>query len=143
MSIASRLPALAVTAVVVAGLGLMAWKFVGGDGSSARVDVKVPALSAMARKGEASYDENCAACHGANAGGSDQGPPLVHKIYNPGHHADAAFFIAAQRGVRGHHWPFGDMPAQPQVDQRQISDIIRFVRELQIANGITYKRHNM
>ena len=34
--------------------------------------------------------EQCATCHGADLKGSDkgsnQGPPLLHKIYEPSHH---------------------------------------------------------
>lgn len=31
------------------------------------------------------------------------GAPLIHHIYNPGHHADAALFATAKFGVRQHH----------------------------------------
>ena len=44
------------------------------------------------------------------ARGTQQGPPLVHKIYEPSHHADFAFQRAAAQGVRAHHWKFGNMP---------------------------------
>jgi cytochrome c len=143
MSVSDRLPSLAVAAVVLAGAGVMAWNFFGTSGSAAVVDVRVPALSAQATSGEAAFNENCVACHGDNASGSDQGPPLIHNIYNPGHHADAAFFMAASRGVRAHHWPYGSMPPQPQVSRNQMIDIVRYIRELQAANGITYKPHRM
>ncbi len=106
-------------------------------------DVKVPVLSDMAMRGKGAFEANCAACHGANAAGTEQGPPLVHKIYNPGHHGDAAFFIAAKRGVRQHHWPFGDMPPLPDVAENDVRAIVQYVRELQLANGITYQPHNM
>ncbi len=39
-------------------------------------------------------------------------------------------------GVRAHHWRFGPMPAQPQLTRQEIAAIIRYVRELQEANGI-------
>jgi Asp-tRNA(Asn)/Glu-tRNA(Gln) amidotransferase B subunit len=67
----------------------------------------------------------------------------VHNIYNPGHHADQSFLLAAKRGVRRHHWPYGDMPKQPQVTNRELAAIVKYVRELQVANGITYKPHRM
>ncbi len=99
--------------------------------------VTMPAsLSPMARLGQMSYTRNCAACHGPQGGGTRQGPPLIHRIYEPSHHADIAFVMAIQRGTRQHHWPFGDMPPQPQVSQDEIDAIIRFVREVQRANGI-------
>ncbi len=35
--------------------------------------------------------------------------------------------LAAKRGVTRHHWNFGNMPPQPQVNERQVEGII-FVR---------------
>lgn len=105
--------------------------------------IVVPDLSMRARIGEAAYDSVCAECHGANATGTDRGPPLVHPIYNPGHHADESFFRAARFGVRAHHWRFGDMPAQPDVDERKVAAIVVYVRELQRANGIVHQEHRM
>ncbi len=107
------------------------------------VKVRVPELSALAKRGKISFDKNCAQCHGANGSGTDKGPPFVHTTYNPGHHGDDAFYRAAKKGVQSHHWPFGNMPAQPQVSDRQLAGVIKYVRELQQANGIYYKAHRM
>lgn len=96
----------------------------------------VPELSARAKTGQKRFEENCIVCHGVNAGGTDQGPPLVHRIYEPNHHGDRAFYLAAQQGVRAHHWRFGDMPPITAVSQRDVKAIIAYVRELQRANGI-------
>ena len=63
-----------------------------------------------------------------NAAGGPAGPPLVHSIYRPA--------LAVRRGVRAHHWRFGDMPPQPAVREDEIGLIVRYVRELQRANGI-------
>lgn len=148
-----KLPAIAVVVVLVAGVGVIGAKmFGGGSGagpSNAQaaaypVAVDMPSqLSPAAARGQMSFATNCASCHGANGSGSDAGPPLVHDIYNPGHHADEAFFRAAKNGVQRHHWSFGDMPPQPQVTDRQIADIVTFMREVQKANGITYRPHQM
>jgi len=101
------------------------------------VSVTVPALSETAEAGKAVYDAKCAECHGDNAAGRDgMAPPLVHKIYEPGHHGDAAFYLAARNGVRAHHWPFGDMPPVEGIEDAQIERIVTYVRELQRANGI-------
>ena len=121
-------------AVLVFAAGF--WWFGSSPSGGALVDVTMPELSRTAQAGQKAFAENCAACHGEAAGGTDQGPPLVHRIYRPGHHADAAFQLAAQRGVPQHHWNFGNMPPQPQVGERAILQIIEFVRELQVANGI-------
>ena len=67
------------------------------------------------------------------------GPPLVHNIYNSGHHADASFHFAVRAGARQHHWRFGDMPPQEQVTDDEVPAIIAYVRELQQANGIPYR----
>lgn len=102
----------------------------------------MPALSAEAQEGERYFNAVCAACHGQNGLGTTQGPPLVHDIYNPGHHADMAFLMAAQNGVRAHHWRFGNMPPQ-QVTRGEVARIVTYIRELQQANGITYRPHSM
>lgn len=102
------------------------------------VSITVPeTLSSDAMMGRRAFDTTCADCHGANATGKmGFGPPLVHKIYEPSHHADMAFVMAVQNGVRSHHWPFGDMPAQSALTPADVGAIIAYVRELQRANGI-------
>ena len=102
-----------------------------------------PLASTAALAGQEIFAGNCASCHGPNGTGSGDGPPLIHDIYNPGHHADAAFHRAVRIGTPQHHWPFGDMPAQPHVSQEQVVAIVKFVRELQESNGIHYREHNM
>ena len=96
----------------------------------------VPQLSSAAQMGQIAFDENCAACHGGKAAGSENGPPLIHKIYEPSHHADFAFQSAAKNGVRAHHWRFGDMQPVPGVSDKKIEWIVKYVREMQRANGI-------
>ncbi len=82
------------------------------------------------------FQQNCAVCHGERAAGSDAGPPLVHPIYEPGHHPDFAFHAAVQRGVVSHHWVFGDMPPIPNLDEGQVDQVICYVRSLQRESGI-------
>ena len=98
--------------------------------------VVVPALSDKARSGEQVFNANCALCHGPNASGTGLGPPLVHKIYEPGHHQDFSFQSAVRNGVPAHHWQFGNMPPVPTVTDEDIPKIICYIRELQRANGI-------
>lgn len=132
-----------VIGVLVLGLGLFAWRHLGAPDDERRSrEILVPQqLSAAASLGKKSFDENCAQCHGVNATGTEQGPPLIHEYYNPGHHADGAFYNAIMSGVRQHHWRFGNMPPQPQVTEQQTRMIIAYVREMQDANGITYRPH--
>jgi mono/diheme cytochrome c family protein len=87
-------------------------------------------------EGERLFDQNCARCHGPRATGTDQGPPFVHIIYEPNHHSDAAFQMAALNGVRAHHWQFGDMAPVPGVTAGQVSEITAYVRWLQRQAGI-------
>lgn len=82
------------------------------------------------------FAANCAACHGAQAGGSDAGPPLVHRLYVPGHHSDAAFQSAVKNGVFAHHWDFGDMPAVAGVSEEDVAAIVGYVRGLQREAGL-------
>ncbi|MBZ0127656.1 MAG: cytochrome c [Rhodobacteraceae bacterium] len=101
------------------------------------VEVIVPELTGLAAIGETAFNAKCAECHGQNAAGNDQaGPPLVHKIYEPGHHGDAAFLMAAQNGVQSHHWRFGNMAPVEGVTPGDVKAIIAYVRTLQRANGI-------
>lgn len=100
-------------------------------------DIKIPELTAGQSLGKRRFDENCAACHGENAGGREGvAPPLVHKIYEPNHHGDISFQMAAKNGVRAHHWPFGDMPPVPNVSEGDVENIIAYIRALQRENGI-------
>lgn len=142
---------LAFAALIVAG---GAWALLGGsrDGGKAgraaaaipgagpvaeMVAVRLPVLAADALTGQKVFAARCAACHGANAGGIDgAGPPLIHAYYRPGHHGDPAFVLAAQNGVRSHHWRFGDMPPVEDVTRAEIDAAIAFVRAVQRENGI-------
>ncbi|HEY9081447.1 cytochrome c [Magnetovibrio sp.] len=144
MSMVNHLPKFIVVLVLLASGGVIASKITSRSASSATlVDVQVPLLSSKAKVGQESFEAICAQCHGKNASGSEQGPPLIHDIYNPGHHSDQTFQLAAVRGVKRHHWNFGDMPPQPQVSAKKMASIIIYVRELQQANGIVYREHRM
>jgi len=94
-------------------------------------------LSESARIGQRAYDTSCMTCHGPNAVGQNGvAPPLVHKIYEPGHHADESFQRAVALGVRSHHWGFGDMAPVDGLTRGDVKMIIAYVRELQRTNGI-------
>ena len=102
-----------------------------------------PMAWADTQTGKTLFDKNCAQCHGPEGKGSKKGPPLIHPYYNPGHHSDTAFFMAVRKGVKRHHWNFGDMPAQPKVNDNEIAQIIHYVRQIQEAHGIVYQEHRM
>ena len=93
---------------------------------------KTPGLS----EGQALFAKNCAGCHGRGGKGTDQGPPFIHKIYEPNHHGDASFYRAAEKGVRAHHWKFGDMPPVKDVSRSELTKIISYIRHIQGKAGI-------
>ncbi|OUR75223.1 hypothetical protein A9Q83_17445 [Alphaproteobacteria bacterium 46_93_T64] len=86
--------------------------------------------------GRTLYNNNCAVCHGPNAVGTENGPPFLHKVYEPNHHGDIAFELAAKNGVRAHHWQFGNMPPIGNVTEAEVTEITRYIRKLQRASGI-------
>ena len=87
-------------------------------------------------QGKILFEQNCSVCHGPAGDGTAQGPPLVHIIYEPNHHADAAFILAARNGVRAHHWRFGDMAPLPGVTDAMVQEIVGYIRWLQRQVGI-------
>lgn len=134
-----------IVVVLLGGVGAAGWQYFGGNdsGGAQALTVQVPTLSSQAAVGAVAFDANCLACHGKNASGTDLGPPLVHDIYNPGHHGDESFWRAVRQGVQQHHWRFGHMAPLPQVSDSQLTAIVRYVRELQQANGIVSRPHQM
>jgi mono/diheme cytochrome c family protein len=143
MSNGSNFAKYAVVSVLAGGLGIRAWQAFRPEPPGEVRGAAIADLSARAAEGKAAFEAVCAACHGANAAGTDKGPPLVHDIYHPGHHPDEAFFRAAKLGSRQHHWRFGDMLPQPQVSDDQMAAIVEYVRQLQAVNGIAARPHTM
>lgn len=126
--------------VVVFGVGTyIIWpeKPKEGGRGPAMVQVQEPELTAIQQEGKQAFDANCAKCHGANAAGqAGVAPPLIHKIYEPSHHGDAAIARAAKLGAQQHHWPFGNMPPVAGITDAEIAAIITYIRAVQRANGI-------
>ncbi len=109
------------------------------DTTSLRGPATVPQVASMPveyAKGEALFNTKCAPCHGPGAQGTNQGPPLVSKIYEPNHHGDFSFHRAVQQGVQSHHWNFGNMPRIEGVSEQDVNEIVAYVRWLQHQAGI-------
>jgi cytochrome c553 len=82
------------------------------------------------------YIRNCASCHGDDLRGSNMGPPLLHRIYEPSHHSDLAFQLAVKNGARAHDWQFGDMKPVPDLMPDDVAHITAYVRAEQRKAGI-------
>lgn len=87
-------------------------------------------------RGQELFNANCAKCHGEGGRGTDKGPSFLHRVYHPGHHGDESFRLAVQRGVIAHHWRFGNMPRIEGLTERDVNEIIAYVRWLQRQAGI-------
>lgn len=121
---------------IIALTAYFAWSlFTGPSNANEDTAVVIPEFSEIAQSGQIAFEKSCAACHGVNALGTDKGPTLLHAFYKAGHHGDASFENAAKRGVRQHHWRFGDMPPVAGITDAEILSITKYVRELQAANG--------
>ncbi|MGH7231326.1 MAG: c-type cytochrome [Nitrospiraceae bacterium] len=118
------------------GLALSGLALILTSGMEAPAKQDSPRTPPDVQQGEAKFNAQCARCHGERATGTAQGPPLVHKIYEPNHHGDFAFQRAAANGVRAHHWKFGDMPKIEGVTPSDVEQIIAYVRWLQRQAGI-------
>ena len=141
-----------VSAVTLLALGLVlmvALLFFAGCGSESAAPVRAPSAAGVeqppaavldvaetARQGEDLFNDNCSACHGAGAVGTSLGPPLIHRVYHPGHHPDFSFRNAVAQGVPQHHWPFGDMAPVPSVEEQEVEKIICYIRQTQRAEGL-------
>jgi mono/diheme cytochrome c family protein len=136
--------ALIITALVGLGAGWVLWPAPSDPVADLQAGAPLVAVSLPSsftdqeQMGQTAFATNCAACHGENGSGrSEMGPPLIHKIYEPSHHADISFERAVQYGVQSHHWNFGNMAAVEGLTQADIANIIAYIRAVQRANGIT------
>ncbi len=122
--------------LVLAILGAACGGSGGGSGGDVQNLPPPPPTPAEYAAGDSLFSQHCIECHGESARGTDQGPPLVHKVYEPSHHADFAFLRAVQFGVAAHHWRFGNMAPVPGVTRQQVTEIVGYVRWLQREAGI-------
>jgi mono/diheme cytochrome c family protein len=128
------------TSLMTSRLQIGVWLIVLGllvacDSSQPQKAVGGGPVPAEFQVGETKFNSSCAACHGKEAAGTDHGPPLVHKIYEP-NHGDPAFQRAVANGVRAHHWEFGNMPKIEGVTPEDVDQIVKYVRWLQRQAGI-------
>ena len=94
------------------------------------------ALSAAAVAGRKVFNARCAFCHGRGARGGSQGPPLVHDAYAASRFGDDAIVAAVRKGVVAKRWQFGNMPVIDAITDGDLSAVIRYIREIQIAHDV-------
>jgi len=87
-------------------------------------------------KGKRLFEENCAKCHGTDLKGTDKGPPLLHRFYEPNHHSDVAIQLAVKNGTRQHHWRLGDMPPVAGLTREDVGHITAYIRRQQKTAGV-------
>ncbi len=122
----------ALVCLAVASLAAVFVACSGGESGEASSGNGDPAF----RQGESLFTSHCSVCHGPIGDGTQTGPPLVHAIYNPNHHPDFAFQNAVNNGVPQHHWVFGDMAPRPGLSEGDVNNIICYIRQLQVNEGI-------
>lgn len=135
----SRVPWFVAAGLVVAAAVAVA-VFVGGgngDDSGGPSAAAAPPVDERSERGREPFEATCAVCHGRDLKGSSAGPPLLDRVYEPGHHPDESFRRAVKQGVQAHHWSFGNMPAQPTISDDEVERIIAFVRAQQRRVGIS------
>lgn len=103
---------------------------------SMQIPKPTPGLMPNPAVGKKLFAERCAQCHGADLRGTMTGPPLLHRIYIPSHHADVAFQLAVRNGSRQHHWNFGDMQPVPGLTPDNVAHVTAYVRNEQRKVGI-------
>ncbi len=131
--------------VVAAAIAIVLAVVQGGDPSPSAAPIdpmtgisefNIPVQDAtLVAEGAALYAASCSSCHGTDLRGTALGPPQLSVIYNPVHHPDKAFVVAALEGVQAHHWNFGDMPPIPGLTRADLERIIAFIRETQRTEG--------
>lgn len=95
-----------------------------------------PGLMPNPNVGKPLYATHCASCHGVDLNGTEVGPPMLHRVYEPSHHSDAAFQMAVAQGVRAHHWQFGDMEPVEGLTPDDVAHITAYIRMHQRRAGI-------
>lgn len=103
-----------------------------GPDAGTGIAIQDPALVAA---GDPLYQATCASCHGSDLRGTDIGPSHLSVVYEPNHHGDIAFVLAARNGVQQHHWRFGDMAPVPGLSDADLEAIVAYVRENQRTFG--------
>jgi len=127
--------------VALSSCGKVSGKFneesvAGGSSESAKVTINMSAEHIAA--GKETYVETCGPCHGA--GGKGDGPAAVAFNPKPRDHTNGAYmdklsnlhiYTVIKQG--GAQFGYPGMPAQPQLSEEKVKDVIAFVRTLSLT----------
>lgn len=109
----------------------------GKEKISIKATVTIPELSESGLRGRQVFAASCQECHGVDgAGGTRTGPPLIHPMYRKNLFPDYVFNKVIREGKREKNWRFGPMEPIKNLTDRQIGDVMVFVRAAQTASGI-------
>ena len=129
-------PVVLVGALVLAGCGETGMPSPELDPDVVAARALVGPVPEELKRGEAGYMRDCAKCHGEDALGNLSGPPLLHAVYAPMQHSDAAFLLSVRAGMKAHHFNFGDMERMPAVTAEMVGEITSYIRWLQREVGV-------
>lgn len=118
----------AIPVVVVAVAAIVAVLLVATGDSD---DPPAPGSAEQVALGAEVFEQNCATCHGPEAGGGLAGPPLTNELYVPDHHPDSAIRAAVARGVQPHHWDYAAMPPITGLSEDEVDAVIAYIRDVQ------------
>ena len=97
----------------------------------------LPARPADPQLGERIFRQNCAVCHGSNAGGSDFAPPL-NRMGHADHHPDWELYMFIAEGKVG----FTQMPAwKERLSDREIRSVIAYIKTLWTKDQRASQQH--
>jgi mono/diheme cytochrome c family protein len=105
--------------------------FLGLMGASACGGGEVQLVPGDPAAGEEVYQAECAECHGEAGEGTADGSPLVDPLYLAPGFTDRKLARAVREGAPQEHWDFGAMPGLRYLTDRQISDVVAYVRRMQ------------
>ena len=107
----------------------------GGSSDAESAKLVIDMSSEHIAKGKDTYIETCAPCHGT--GGKGDGPASVAMNPKPRDHTNGAYMdklsnahIFAVIKMGGAQFGYPGMPAQPQLSEEKVKDLIAFVRTL-------------
>ena len=92
-----------------------------------------PAPSGRASRCSAS---TAPSAHGPVGDGTQTGPAAGASHLQPQPPPDFSFQNAVNNGVPQHHWVFGDMAPRPGLSESDVNNIICYIRQLQVNEGI-------